>query len=118
MTSSDESGAVWVTSAGQAGLVMGTSRAVIHLLRRFRLLTRPDRATITIATVLLIVAAAMDTVAVWMFSDIVNGAVADGAMTAYWTPAAVWLATAAAGGIATFGGSYLMAQAAENFLLR
>ncbi|MFZ0119832.1 MAG: ABC transporter ATP-binding protein [Pseudonocardiaceae bacterium] len=118
MTSSDESGAVWVTSAGQAGLVMGTSRAVIHLLRRFRLLTRPDRATITIATVLLIVAAATDTVAVWMFSDIVDGAVADGAMTAYWTPAAVWLATAAAGGIATFGGSYLMAQAAENFLLR
>jgi ATP-binding cassette, subfamily B, bacterial len=118
MTSSEEFGAVWVTSAGQPSRVVGTSRAVIHLLRRFRLLTRPDRAAIAMATVLLIVAAATDTVAVWMFSDIVNGAVADGAMTAYWGPAAVWLGAAAAGGMATFGGSYLMARAAENFLLQ
>ncbi|NMH99085.1 ABC transporter transmembrane domain-containing protein [Pseudonocardia acidicola] len=107
-----------LTPAGRSGPIVGTTRAATLVLRRFWPLARPDRATLAAATLLLVLAAAADTVAVRMFSDIVDGAVSDGSLNAYWGPAALWLATAVAGGVATFAGSYLTARAAENFLLR
>jgi ATP-binding cassette subfamily B protein len=87
-------------------------------LRRFWPLTGPDRPAMAVAAVLMIVAAAADTVAVLMFSDIVDGAVADGSMAAYWRPAGIWAGVAVLGAVTTALGSYLSARAAERFLLR
>jgi ATP-binding cassette subfamily B protein len=88
------------------------------MARRFGPLTRPDRPTMFVAVVLLIIAAAADTVAVLMFSEIVDGAVADGSLDAYWLPAGIWVCVAAVGAVATGVGSYFTARAAERFLLR
>ncbi|MCW2576437.1 MAG: transporter ATP-binding protein, partial [Modestobacter sp.] len=92
--------------------------AVGAMLRRFWPLTRPDRTTLLAAGVLLIAAAAADTVAVLMFMDIVDGAVASGRMSAYWVPAGIWIGVAVLATVATAAGSYLSARAAERFLLR
>jgi ATP-binding cassette subfamily B protein len=92
--------------------------AVGAMLRRFWPLTRPDRTTLLAAAVLLIAASAADTVAVLMFMDIVDGAVASGRMSAYWVPAGTWIAVAVLAAAATAVGSYLSARAAERFLLR
>jgi ATP-binding cassette subfamily B protein len=84
--------------------------------------TRPDRATLAAAAVLLVLAAGTDTVAVWLFSEIVDGLVrgtsTDGGLSGYAGPAALWAGTAVLGALASFAGSYLTARAAENFVLR
>lgn len=88
------------------------------MFRRFWPLTRPDRPTLLAAAGLLIAAAAADTVAVLMFMDIIDGAVAAGRMSAYWIPAGTWIGVAVLAAGATAVGSYLSARAAERFLLR
>jgi ATP-binding cassette subfamily B protein len=89
-----------------------------EMFRRFWPLTRPDRATLLAATVLLIAAAAADTVAVLMFMKILDGAIASGRMSAYWVPAGTWIGVAVLATVATAIGSYLSSRAAERFLLR
>src|SRR4051812_1828768 len=98
--------------------VSAPAQAASQMFRRFWPLTRPDRATLSAAAVLLVVAAAADTVAVLMFMDIVDGPVAAGRMGASWVPAGTWMGVAVLAAVATAIGSYLSARAAERFLLR
>jgi ATP-binding cassette subfamily B protein len=98
--------------------VRASVEAASEMFRRFWPLTRPDRTTLLAAALLLTAAAAADTVAVLMFMDIIDGAVASGRMSAYWVPAGIWIGVAVLAAVATAYGSYLSARAAERFLLR
>jgi ATP-binding cassette subfamily B protein len=98
--------------------VIAPVEAAAELLRRYWPLTRPDRTTLMAAGVLLIAAAAADTVAVLMFMNILDGAIASGRMSEYWVPAGTWIGVALLATVATAIGSYLSARAAERFLLR
>ncbi|EWM11944.1 ABC transporter ATP-binding protein [Kutzneria sp. 744] len=92
-----------------------SSRAVF---RRFWPLTRKDRRWLTVGAVLLIAAAACDSVAVSMFSTIVDGALKAGDLSAFWLPAGIWAGVAVLSGGLVFGGQYLTARSGERFLLR
>lgn len=89
-----------------------------EVFRRFGRLTRPDWPLLAVAIALLVVAAACDTAAVWMFTDVIDEALASGEPTAFWRPAMVWVAVAVLGAGLTFAGSWLSASAAERFVLR
>lgn len=108
--------------AGAIGPLGTTARAARQDLRQvlaqFWPLTRPDRRTLTIATVLLVAAAAADTAAVWMFSEIIDGLTDTGGLAAFWGPARWWVLAALIGAAATFVGYYLTGRATERFLLR
>jgi ATP-binding cassette, subfamily B, bacterial len=95
-----------------------TQRDLRRVLARFWPLARPDRATLAIAALLSVAAAAADTAAVWMFSDIVDGLAETGSLAAYWAPARWWVLAAVVGGVTTFAGSWLAGKATERFLLR
>jgi len=104
---------------GPLGMTARAARQDLRqVLARFWPLTRPDRRTLTIATLLLIVAAAADTAAVWMFSEIIDGLTDSGGLSAFWGPASWWILAALIGAGATFVGYYLTGKATEGFLLR
>ncbi|MBB4689624.1 ATP-binding cassette subfamily B protein [Amycolatopsis jiangsuensis] len=67
---------------------------------------------------LLICSAACDSVAVSMFSTVVDSALGAGDLTALWTPATWWAGVAVLSGVFVFGGEYLTARSGERFLLR
>ena len=109
------------SSSAMTGLhdrVIAPARTLRAMFTRFWPLTRPDRPTLLGAGLLLIVAAAADTVAVLMFMDIIDGVVSSGKLSGYWEPAGIWASVAVAGAVATACGSYLLARAGERFLLR
>jgi ATP-binding cassette subfamily B protein len=104
---------------GPLGMTARAARQDLRqVLAQFWPLTRPDRRTLTIATVLLVAAAAADTAAVWMFSEIIDGLTDTGGLSAFWGPARWWVLAALIGAGATFVGYYLTGQATERFLLR
>jgi ATP-binding cassette subfamily B protein len=105
-------------SVGVRDRVIAPVEAAGQMFRRFWPLARPDRASLLAAAGLLITAAAADTVAVFMFMQIVDGAVGSGRMSAFWAPAGIWIGMALLAVVATSCGSYLSARAAERFLLR
>jgi ABC-type multidrug transport system fused ATPase/permease subunit len=86
--------------------------------RRFWPYVRPDRRLLCFATALLIVSAAAETTAIWTFGDIADNALAKASLIGFWLPAAIWVAMAATGGLASFGAGRLTAIVAERFLLR
>ncbi|HEX4252959.1 MAG TPA: ABC transporter ATP-binding protein [Pseudonocardia sp.] len=119
---SDEAQSDEAQSDAESGSIAATARAARRDLRvvlgRFWPLTRPDRANLLAAMLLLVFAAAADTAAVWMFSDIVDGLTDSGGLAAFWGPARWWVVSAVIGAVATFAGSALTGGATERFLLR
>jgi ATP-binding cassette subfamily B protein len=109
-------------SDAEPGSIAATARAarrdLRQLLARFWPLTAPDRAGLAVALLLLVTAAAADAVAVWLFSDIVDGLADSGGLAAFWAPARWWVAAAVVGAVATFAGAALTGRATERFLLR
>ncbi|MEU6128601.1 ABC transporter ATP-binding protein [Saccharopolyspora sp. NPDC047091] len=89
-----------------------------EIFTRFRPHLRPERAGLAAAGALLVLAALADTAAIWMFMLITDDALAAGSLDAFWAPGAAWLGIAAVGALASFGGAYLSARAAERFLVR
>ncbi|HTI28210.1 MAG TPA: ABC transporter ATP-binding protein [Kutzneria sp.] len=92
-----------------------STRAVF---RRFWPLTRTDRRWLAAGSLLLIAAAACDSVAVSMFATIVDGSLKPGDIDALWRPAGIWAGVAVLSGLLVFGGEYLVARSGERFLLR
>src|SRR3954468_15168201 len=88
------------------------------VFRRFWPLTRTDRRWLAAGGLLLITAAACDSVAVSMFATIVDSALKAGDLNAFWLPAGVWAGVAVLSGLLVFGGEYLTARSGERFLLR
>jgi ATP-binding cassette, subfamily B, bacterial len=85
-------------------------------------LTSGYRGLLGAAAALLATAAAADTAAVWLFSEIVDRLADPGTarqgLSGYWAPAGMWAAVAVLGAVCTFAGSYLSARAAEGVVLR
>ncbi|GAA3432536.1 ABC transporter ATP-binding protein [Kutzneria kofuensis] len=92
-----------------------STRAVF---RRFWPLTRHDRRWLAAGGLLLVGAAACDSVAVTMFATIVDSSLKSGDLAAFWLPAGVWAGVAVLSGLFVFGGEYLTARSGERFLLR
>ncbi|WP_433179772.1 ABC transporter ATP-binding protein [Actinoallomurus sp. CA-150999] len=86
--------------------------------RRFWPYTRGIRRWLVVGALLLILSAACEVVAIWLFGDITDRVLAAKDLHAFWTPALIWLEVAVLTGVATFGGSYLTALVGERFLLR
>jgi ATP-binding cassette subfamily B protein len=89
-----------------------------EVLGRYGPMVRPNRVLLACSVLFFLLAAAADTLAVWMFSTIVDDAAARGSLSRFWTPASVWVGLAVVGAAATFTGTYLSRLAAENFVLR
>ncbi|GAA4837241.1 ABC transporter ATP-binding protein [Saccharopolyspora rosea] len=90
---------------------------VREIFRRFWPFLHRDRRKLLVAAVLFVVAAVMETVAVWMFKVLTDDALTTGKLSAFWQPGMTWLGTAVVGAAASFGGAYLTSRAAEKFLL-
>jgi ATP-binding cassette subfamily B protein len=106
------------SSASIADTARAARQSLRNALREFWPLTRPDRPLLYAAAALMVLAAAADTAAVWMFSDIVDGLADTGTFDVFWTPACRWIAAAIVGAVTTAAGTYLSGTAAERFLLR
>jgi ATP-binding cassette subfamily B protein len=103
-----------VNSPESAAPVLSTRQA----FRRFWPLTRHDRRWLATSSLLLVCVTVCNTVAVSMFSTIVDGSLRAGEISALWRPAAVWAGVAVLSGLFGFGGEYLTARSGERFLLR
>ncbi|GAA1709437.1 ABC transporter transmembrane domain-containing protein [Fodinicola feengrottensis] len=94
------------------------SAAVRPLLRRFWPYARPDRGRLFVAAALTLGGAAGELVAVVMFAEITDNALATGKLGGFWWPAAGWLGVTAIGGMTSYFASMVTAKVAERFLLR
>ncbi|WP_243791073.1 ABC transporter ATP-binding protein [Saccharopolyspora gloriosae] len=97
---------------------MTAAPGIREIFARFRPFLRPERGGLLAAGLLLVLAALADTAAIWMFMLITDDALAAGSLDAFWVPGLSWLAIAAFGAAASFGGAYLSTRAAERFLVR
>jgi ATP-binding cassette subfamily B protein len=88
------------------------------VLLRFWPHTRADRPRLVAAAALLVAAAGCDAAVVWMFTSIIDGALSEGRLSALWAPAALWAALIVVGGGLTTSGGWILAGAAERFVLR
>jgi ATP-binding cassette subfamily B protein len=67
---------------------------------------------------LLVLEAAGEVAAIWLFGDITDHALAAKNLHAFWTPALIWLQLSVLSATASFGGAYLTTLVGERFLLR
>ncbi|MFI6901321.1 ABC transporter ATP-binding protein [Nonomuraea sp. NPDC050394] len=79
--------------------------------------TRGVRRLFVIGGVLAIAAALCEVAAIGLFAVITDEVLARQDLGAFWTPALTWLGLAVVAGLASFGGAYITALAAERFLL-
>ncbi|MGH3429175.1 MAG: ABC transporter ATP-binding protein, partial [Mycobacteriales bacterium] len=85
---------------------------------RFWPLTKGDRRWLFCSGLLLAVEIVCEVAAIFMFAAITDDALTAGSLSAFWSPALIWLGLTAVAGLAAFGGEYLMAWVGERFLLR
>ncbi|MGK7231660.1 ABC transporter ATP-binding protein [Streptomyces hygroscopicus] len=86
--------------------------------RRFWPLTQGDRHRLVLICVCVIAAALAETAAILLFSDLTDNALRRGSLSAFWTPAAQWLAVAVLGAAVGYLGNSLAVWTAERFVLR
>lgn len=89
------------------------------VFRQFWALTRGDRRLMILATLLLICAAAADTIAILLFGYVVDHVLTEnGGLHAFWRPAAAWAGVTTLSTIVSWGGSMLTTLVGERFVLR
>jgi ATP-binding cassette subfamily B protein len=86
--------------------------------RRFWPYTRGIRRWLVAGALLLVLAAAGEVAAIWLFGDITDHVLAAKNLHAFWTPALMWLQLSVLTAAASFGGDYLTTLVGERFLLR
>ena len=86
--------------------------------RRFWPLTKGDRRWIVLICACVVVAALAETAAVLLFSDLTDNALRQGSLSAFWSPAAQWLAVAVLGAGVGYAGNSLAVWTAERFVMR
>jgi ATP-binding cassette subfamily B protein len=86
--------------------------------RRFWPLTKGDRRWIVLICVCVIAAALAETAAILLFSDLTDNALRQGSLSAFWSPAAQWLAVAVLGAGVGYTGNSLAVWTAERFVMR
>ncbi|MFE3137362.1 ABC transporter ATP-binding protein [Streptomyces scopuliridis] len=85
---------------------------------RFWPLTRGDRHWLVLICVCVVLAALAETAAILLFGDLTDNALQRGSLSAFWSPAAQWLAVAVLGAGVAYTGNSLAAWTAERFVLR
>ncbi|MGW7517348.1 ABC transporter ATP-binding protein [Streptomyces sp. NPDC054796] len=86
--------------------------------RRFWPLTRGDRGWLLVICACVILAALAETASILLFSSLTDDALQQGSLSAFWGPAAKWLALAVAGAVVGYLGNSLAAWTAERFVMR
>ncbi|MEV7390926.1 ABC transporter ATP-binding protein [Streptomyces sp. NPDC091215] len=86
--------------------------------RRFWPLTRGDRKWLWMIIACVVVSALAETAAILLFADLTDNALEAGSLSAFWGPAAAWLAVAALGALVGYFGNSLATWTAERFVLR
>ncbi|MEW1724040.1 ABC transporter ATP-binding protein [Streptomyces sp. NPDC093109] len=85
---------------------------------RFWPLTRGDRRWLVLICVCVVIAALTETAAILLFSDLTDNALQKGSLSAFWSPAALWLGVAVCGALVAYTGNSVAARTAERFVLR
>lgn len=99
----------------------GPLAPAVSLRRTFREFwpdTRGLRWFFVAGVIFAIVAALCEVVAIRLFGYITDEVLTTRDMTAFWTPAALWLGLAVLAGVMSLAGAYATAVGAERFLLR
>ncbi|SMQ17117.1 ATP-binding cassette, subfamily B [Streptomyces sp. Ag82_O1-12] len=86
--------------------------------RRFWPLTRGLRRPLLIVWLCTVLAAVAETAAILLFGDLTDHALREGSLSAFWGPAAQWLAVAVAGAAVGYAGNSLAAWITERFVMR
>jgi ATP-binding cassette subfamily B protein len=86
--------------------------------RRFWPLTRGLRRPLLFVWLCTVLAAVAETAAVLLFGDLTDHALREGSLSAFWGPAAQWLAVAVAGAVVGYAGNSLAAWITERFVMR
>ncbi len=89
-----------------------------EIFRRYGPYTRGERHRLLLGGILALVVSAAEIATVAIFDEITDRVLAVRHLAGFWVPAGLWLAVAAAAGIAMFAGDYLMSLASERVLLR
>jgi ATP-binding cassette subfamily B protein len=88
------------------------------VLRRFWPLTRGRRLAVAAALFCYTLAVVGDAVGVELLATLIDGAVENGDLQEFWTPAAIWASITFGAALLTYAGSVLTASAAEQFSRR
>ncbi|WP_217514881.1 ABC transporter ATP-binding protein [Streptomyces lunaelactis] len=86
--------------------------------KEFWPLARKNRPAMAATLLLLILSAGFQTASIGLVSYLIDNVLVTGRVSAFWLPAAAWLALAVLGGLAGFAGSYLADWVSEHFLLQ
>lgn len=85
--------------------------------RAFWPLVSGNRAAVLVSALLLIVSAGCDAAAIGIAGQLTDDVLTPGDLGAFWDPALLWLALAAAGAVASAAGGCLAGWTSEHFLL-
>lgn len=85
------------------------------VMRRFWPKTRGRRLVMAAAVLLFSLATVADAVGVAMLSELVDGALTDGDLDAFWSPAGLWAAVVLVAACVTYSASMLSTYASESF---
>src|SRR5690348_2941325 len=88
------------------------------VLHRFWPHTRGYRWVMALAVVLYSLATVADAVGIAMLSELVDGALSDGDLDSFWSPAGLWAAVVLAAACVTYSASLLSTYASEAFGVR
>jgi ATP-binding cassette subfamily B protein len=88
------------------------------VLRRFWPLTRGRRLALAAALICYTLAVVGDAAGVELLATLIDGAVENGNLSQFWTPAGIWAALTFGAALLTYAGSVLTASAAERFSRR
>ncbi|MFJ3811594.1 ABC transporter ATP-binding protein [Streptomyces sp. NPDC090073] len=86
--------------------------------RRFWPLTRGDRRWLALIVACVVVAVLAETVAILLFAELTDHALAAGSPSAFWGPAGAWLGVAVLAALVGYLGNSLATWTAERFVLR
>ncbi|WP_202234381.1 ABC transporter ATP-binding protein [Actinacidiphila reveromycinica] len=92
--------------------------AVRTAVRRFWPLTAGDRVWMLVVCCLSLLTALGETAAILLFGELTDGALREGDLDGFWTPAVQWLAVAVVTALLGYLGNSLAALLAERFVLR
>lgn len=77
-------------------------------------MARRNRPAMAATLLLLMLSAGFQTASIWLVSYLTDNVLAGGRVSAFWLPAAIWLALAILGGLAGFAGAYLADWVSEH----
>ncbi|MFD9435585.1 ABC transporter ATP-binding protein [Streptomyces sp. NPDC060002] len=93
-------------------------REAREAFRRFWPLTRGDRRWMLVIVGCVVVSALAETASILLFAELTDNALEAGSLSAFWGPAAAWLAVAVLGALVGYLGNSLATWTAERFVLR